>query len=100
MVKSRRTGMTEDDIRRATAAALAAKPVVIGLKRLKKPAKPKWLLGEEDVGDEPVDPDQVKDEDGLTEAQEVGDIQIWLNTLPREGGSKWIRAIILNIINF
>ena len=67
--------MTEDDIRRATAAALAAKPVVIGLKRFKKPVKPKWLLGEEDVGDEPVDPDQVKDEDGLNEAQEVGDIQ-------------------------
>jgi hypothetical protein len=63
--------MSEEDIRRATAAALAAKPVVIGLKRLKKPVKPKWLLGEEDVGDEPVDPDQVKDEDGNTEAPQV-----------------------------
>ena len=34
--KSGKSGMTEEEIKRATMAALAAKPVVIGLDRIKK----------------------------------------------------------------
>lgn len=57
-----KAGMTEDEIKKATMAALAAKPIVIGLDRIKKKltqseeeraaAKPSWVVDEEDIDDD------------------------------------------------